>query len=320
MSIHLVCSSCNRQLTASDKAAGRKLTCPKCGQLLSVPRVVGKPTSARGTVGRPDWMTPTGAKAEDAPTRSKKSSPRKATGSDPFVDDLAAAFLTKDEEPVPPPSRRADSPEEAEDAAAAQLPELLKEEQDEAEEPESEACLQLEPTSSGRLSGEEQAPKEIARAKSTLQACPDCGKRVSRRAAQCLHCGCPLSAQVISALPNIDSPALNVEGDSASFPTRKRNRSGSCGGVLLVLIGFVALIVAGVIEYNLEADDKSAQEIWSAYQEIRVGVGMTKGEYVVKDPRPAPSSRMLVYFAGGIGALFIGLGIVVLALPRNRVS
>ena len=34
-----------------------------------------------------------------------------------------------------------------------------------------------------------------------LQPCPDCGREVSKRAASCPNCGCPLNAPPIAAIP-----------------------------------------------------------------------------------------------------------------------
>ena len=78
MSIHAVCPTCAAKINAPDKAAGKRVKCPKCGEPLVVPSATG-PT--------PAWM-------DDERPATTPRRPRVPTLAEVDLEDLAANILS----------------------------------------------------------------------------------------------------------------------------------------------------------------------------------------------------------------------------------
>lgn len=65
-----------------------------------------------------------------------------------------------------------------------------------------------------------------------LIECPDCGKLVSKRATNCLHCGCPLSEMITSGTVRIKMPNNIVEGWVGLISSRAASVTDNRGKVL----------------------------------------------------------------------------------------
>ena len=78
MPVSVVCPTCAAKIKTPDKAAGKRVKCPKCGKPLLVPSAIG-PT--------PDWM-------QDEPPATTPRRPRVPNPAKVEVKDLAAAILS----------------------------------------------------------------------------------------------------------------------------------------------------------------------------------------------------------------------------------
>ena len=76
-----------------------------------------------------------------------------------------------------------------------------------------------------------------------LVTCPDCAKEVSDQAAACIHCGRPLSADVVQK-PAAGSAEAAKTGRQRS---KLRNDLGNAVG----LVGFAAAVVIGIASGSL---------------------------------------------------------------------
>ena len=83
MSITVRCHSCDNRVLCPDKAAGRKVRCPRCQTELEVP--------PQPTPGVPDWLS--------APPPVRRSAPTLAPAPDPSPDSHAPAPQELDSEP-----------------------------------------------------------------------------------------------------------------------------------------------------------------------------------------------------------------------------
>jgi DNA-directed RNA polymerase subunit RPC12/RpoP len=283
MPLRVVCSGCSRKLKAPDQAAGKKVKCPQCGTPVFIPS----------------------ARSSTLSSGAKNKFPSPSIPNSAHDEDVAAWLLQLD-------------------ASSPQLPTpTITPEPEEAKGMEGGLRQPREQRSNANQPAEEQGRKEQAAAqaqvKSNLRVCPDCDKMVSKRAAQCPGCGCPLSMPAVLHSSNTEAPALEAVSDSASIAPHNRGRRGSCSGFGLLVVGFLALVVAVVIEVNLNKADERAMEIWSSLRDLNRGVSLMEGRSdYTRPPEPEPSSRVPVYFTAGIGVFFIGLGTVVLALPRKH--
>ena len=171
MPIHVVCPSCQAKINAPDKAAGKRLKCPKCG-------CRRRPATARR-------CRPIAGPAD-------RRTLRRRTG--------CALLLPVMQGSVPRvggTGRQEDQVPKVRGVVhclAVRARRLL---HNSRERPPRTAPLRVQAAQASLAHSDTQpTEEEQPGANPNLQACPDCGKTVSKRASQCPACGCPLSAEL----------------------------------------------------------------------------------------------------------------------------
>lgn len=88
------------------------------------------------------------------------------------------------------------------------------------------------------------------KSRTTLIACPDCDREISRLAVTCPNCGRPMLAQPVNS-PSVYSQAVSVTTDNSIVTTQRRGGKYEAVGFLLILLGMGLFAVGAVSESSV---------------------------------------------------------------------
>jgi uncharacterized membrane protein YvbJ len=76
-------------------------------------------------------------------------------------------------------------------------------------------------------------------------SCPECGKQISDRAAECPQCGCPINVSVVEKKDtNVNSQTkVVVEPKEGCF---LQTLNAGCAGCMIIIIIVIILCVVGI--------------------------------------------------------------------------
>jgi len=203
MTIECRCPGCGGRFRAADSAVGQRVKCPRCGAVIAL--------------------------AAPAPAAPKPTvPPQPAAAGEPgwFVrtaDDTQHGPMTK-----------------------AQLDRLVTEHRLDAfcevRRADWDAWRMIEEVYPALAIDDDDEPLATGGQTSRVWPCPDCGQTVSRRAAACPHCGCPLVEQVASrwTVGPPPVPSSSVRSVPAASRHRLARRATFLAGAIVLLVGIVA--------------------------------------------------------------------------------
>jgi hypothetical protein len=232
MPIQGQCPGCGRKFQAPDKLAGKRVKCPNCSALIDLggsdpPRSVPPREAAQGPPPLPPRPCGEEARWFAKTADGRQLGPMNKAALDSLVAEgtLDGCCQVRQED-----WRQFKW-------AEAVYPQLV---------PSVEPQGHAEPR--GPWAGTE-ADGTAADAQSRIRPCPDCGETVSRRAGQCPHCGCPLSASDDEPVAPADAGPLAGEGFAGDgLRPAAVGKVGSKAGLLVAgVIGCVLLVFAVVV-------------------------------------------------------------------------
>ena len=224
MSIHGQCPGCGRKFQAPDKLSGRRVKCPNCSAVISLPGGDQPRTVRPVTLPRP--------------TSSKRHAAEDAQWSVKTADGGRLGPMSKTRLDALVAEGRLDG-----------FCHLRREDWQQwkwAEAVFPEFALPLEPeTQHTAASSEVSTQPAAAKTEPRLRACPDCGKMICRRAGQCPSCGCPLDA------PNDEAAATAAQqtaGTRSATVSQQKTAPGRRKHVrLLVAVAVSGVLLIGVV-------------------------------------------------------------------------
>lgn len=112
-----------------------------------------------------------------------------------------------------------------------------------------------------------------------LIACPECGREISEKAAQCPSCGCPVAAATKTQTGAPGAQAVSDKGGTSSStgdksfrltkPTRGFGRALLVGVLRIMSLVVVLFGIAGIRSCMDEAATKRAEEKFRGSQEFK---------------------------------------------------